>query len=138
MNILSYSPYKIPIAYRKFSTGAWEFYGYTSSVGVESQLARFLDRPDSFRIVLQPMSYFDKFVKEQFYNKDNGIHHDEEVVSLFCEENIGACENISDLDYRKMPYECVDYMLRNWIDFMGLIGGVNYVIEDGLVFFEDN
>jgi hypothetical protein len=137
MNILNYSPYKIPIAYRKFSTGAWEFYGYTSVVGVESQLARFLDKPKSFKIILKSMPYFDNFVKEQFQNYSDRVQYDEEIINLFCEENIGICENISDLDYRKMPFECVDYMLKNGIDFMGLIGEVDYVIDEKSVYYRN-
>jgi hypothetical protein len=138
MTILNYSPYKTPIAYKKFSTGVWEFYGYTSVVGIETQLARFVDRPDSFRIILKSMFYFDNFVREQFNSYQKGECYDEEIVNLFCEENIGVCENISDLNYRKMPFECVDYMLRNCIDFMRLIGNVDYVIDEKLVFFGDD
>lgn len=76
---------------------------------------------NNIRPILRPLSDLDSLLKTNFEMLDSGLH-DEEMVNLFCYENIGTDENLVDLDITKLPYECVEYMFRNHYDVFGLIG----------------
>lgn len=75
---------------------------------------------NNIRPILLPLSDLDSSLKTNFEMLNSGLH-DEEMVNLFCFENIGTDENLVDLDITKLPYECVEYMFRNHYDVFGLI-----------------
>jgi hypothetical protein len=75
---------------------------------------------NNIRPILRSLSDLDSLLKTNFEMLGSGLH-DEEMVNLFCYENIGTDENLADLDITKLPYECVEYMFRNHYDVFGLI-----------------
>lgn len=73
--------------------------------------------------ILSPISDLEKLIKTEFDKLDElrMSNYTSEIIDLFCYENTGTDENISEINLEKLPYECVEYMFKYHYDFFGLI-----------------
>lgn len=78
---------------------------------------------NSYKPILLPISDLEKLIKSEFEKFDElGMtNYTSEIIDLFCYENTGFDENITEINLEKLPYECADYMFKNHYDFFGLI-----------------
>ena len=87
-----------------------------------SALNKFENNLEFIQPILKPLLDLDFLITNQFeiYNKDDGGNYSKEIIDLFCYEKINHSK-ISECDFQRLPYECIEFMLRNHYDFFGLI-----------------
>ena len=92
-------------------------------------------KPDISRVkpILRPLWDLDSLIEAEFkkFADTFAVKNKSEIIDLFCYENIKTEECLADLDLRKLPYECIEYMFKNHYDVFDLIpAGLAVPIHD--------
>lgn len=84
--------------------------------------------PTWFKPILKPIADADTVIRTEFTKFNLGKKFDQEVIALFCFENI-ASESLQELNLQKLPYECTQWLLAHHYDVFGLIESGDAVVE---------
>ena len=74
-----------------------------------------------FKLILKPISDLELRIRLEFDKAYTDTSVDSEIIDLFCFENTGFTEPLTEIDLSKLPYECAEWMFKNHYDFFGLI-----------------
>lgn len=67
-------------------------------------------------IARKPLSEMDKLIEDEFEKYNTNKNYNNEIINLFCAENIHTSEQLQDLDINKLPFECVFWLINNNYD----------------------
>jgi len=74
-----------------------------------------------YKPILKPIEDAEKYISSEFDKRDNNQDFNQEVIDLFCEEKIYCDESLSDLEITTLPYDSVQWLLKNHYDVFGLL-----------------
>lgn len=71
--------------------------------------------------MLKPIREADKYIQKEFLKHDKGLWCDENCINLFCKSKLRTSEELSELDLSKLPYDSIQWLLKNHYDVFGMI-----------------
>jgi hypothetical protein len=76
---------------------------------------------ESVKPILKPISWADDYVRSEFNKFDHVQECDNEAIDLFCFEKLNTEDFLSELDLSKLPYDSIQWLLKNHYDVFGLL-----------------
>ena len=138
-HLAPYLPYNLKLIFESKGGRVVEVTGLRTAFNIlkDKRLIFFNTTTDTlsinyFKPILKSISDLENLVTKEFkiYDKNDGSNYSKEIIDLFCYENINHL-NISECDFQKLPYECIEFMFRNHYDLFGLISqGLALSIHD--------
>jgi len=71
--------------------------------------------------ILKPIEDAEKYIRSEFDKHYFGNDCDKDVIELFCYEKIGEIIDFNILEITTLPYDTVQWLLKNHYDVFGLL-----------------
>ena len=113
-----YLPYKVAVIYQLNDVSSCYPVEQRSSILCADNIAFVLKY---CKLKLHSLSDLTLLINNEFANYRDKKDYDQEVIDLFCEENLGHLDELDELDINHIPYNCMEYMVKNHYDFNDLI-----------------
>lgn len=120
-HLAPYLPYGLRVKYKEgFHYGICEISGL-DLLGVKILGIDIWVLFKNLKPILRPISDLGALIRLEFGKLDFYPSYESEIIDLFRPVNTDFNDDFVDLDLKKLPYECVEYMFKNHYDFFGLI-----------------
>ena len=73
------------------------------------------------KLILRPLFELEAILLSEFEKYHKNIDYDNEIIELFCEENIKTSDLITEIIIENLPFNTVFWMIKNHFDIAGLI-----------------